>query len=706
MRLLGDANDYLGKGLSGGVLVVGPPEESPFRAEEQIVAGNVVLYGATSGLAYLRGKVGERFCVRNSGATAVVEGVGDHACEYMTGGTVLVLGPTGRNFAAGMSGGVAFVHDPDQMLPRRLNPEMVELEPLDEEDRRTIERAVPHATSAQPAPSSVRDSSRAGTRRSERDGKGDATGLPARARGDSARGRSGWVRGGRDNGGRTWLIPADSCNSAARARSGDPSRPASTTGERSTFPSDGASSPSRQPAAWTAASPFVMKGCPLGNLIPEWNDLVHRGRLAEASDRLLATNNFPEFTGRLCPAPCEGSCVLGIISEPVLIKQVELEIAEWAAASAALPPRHVGPGTGKRVAIVGSGPAGLAAAQQLKRAGHEVVVFERAEKIGGLLRYGIPEFKLEKWVLDRRLAQMEEEGTRFRTRVAVGTPPAVTEVPGAAATDASVLPVAALRSEFDALVLAAGATRPRDLSVPGRELRGVHFAMEYLKPANLVQEGALAVPPISAQGKRVVIIGGGDTGADCLGTVHRQRARSVSQLEILPMPGAARSPDNPWPTWPLILRTSSAHEEGGERLFSVATSELVDDGSGAVCALRLESVEAGTVDGRPAFLPRAGSAFEIEADLVLIAMGFIGPEVNSCVAELGIALDTRGHVAVDSSFATSAEAVFACGDMVRGQSLIVWAIAEGRSAAACVDRYLTGRSDLPAPIVPGQLALR
>jgi glutamate synthase (NADPH/NADH) small chain len=451
---------------------------------------------------------------------------------------------------------------------------------------------------------------------------------------------------------------------------------------------------------------FCHEGCPLGNLIPEWNDLVHRGHFAEASDRLLATNNFPEFTGRLCPAPCEGSCVLGIISEPVLIKQVELEIAEWAATAGVLAPRHVGPRTGKRVAIVGSGPAGLAAAQQLTRAGHEVVVFERAERIGGLLRYGIPEFKLEKWVLDRRLAQMEEEGTSFRTRVAVGTAAAATEVPGAAASDASVLPVASLRREFDAVVLAGGATRPRDLSVPGRQLRGVHFAMDYLKPANLVQEGALEASPISAEAKRVVIIGGGDTGADCLGTVHRQGARSVSQLEILPMPGTARPQDNPWPTWPLILRTSSAHEEGGERLFSVATSEFVDDGSGTVRALRLESVEAGTVDGRPAFVPTPGSAFEMEADLVLIAMGFVGPEVNGCVAELGIELDARGNVAVDGSFATSAEGVFACGDMVRGQSLIVWAIAEGRSAAAGVDRYLTGHTDLPAPIVPGQLALR
>ena len=453
---------------------------------------------------------------------------------------------------------------------------------------------------------------------------------------------------------------------------------------------------------------FCHEGCPLGNLIPEWNDLVERGRFAEASDRLHATNNFPELTGRLCPAPCEGSCVLGIIAEPVLIKQVELETAEWAASSGVLAPHRAGTRTGKKVAIVGSGPAGLAAAQQLTRAGHAVVVFERAERIGGLLRYGIPAFKLEKSVLDRRLAQMEEEGTEFRARVEVGRPDPLRaeEVPGAAATDVSVLSAKALRGEFDAVVLAGGATRPRDLTVPGRHLRGVHFAMEYLKSANLVCEGTLEVPRISAGAKRVAIIGGGDTGADCLGTVHRQGAASVTQLEILPMPGPARAPDNPWPTWPVLLRSSSAHEEGGERVFSVGTTELVDDGSGAVRALRGETVEVGTLDGRPAMVAVPGTAFEIEVDLVLLAMGFLGPEVNGCVAELGLGLDPRGNVAGHQYFATSAPGVFACGDMVRGQSLIVWAIAEGRSAAAGVDRYLTGRDHLPAPVVPGQLALR
>ncbi len=453
--------------------------------------------------------------------------------------------------------------------------------------------------------------------------------------------------------------------------------------------------------------PFCHEGCPLGNLIPEWNDLVHRGHLVEAAERLAATNNFPELTGRLCPAPCEGSCVLGINSEPVLIKQVELEIAEWDAASG-LDPRPPLRRSGKRVAVVGSGPAGLAAAQQLTRAGHDVVVFERAERIGGLLRYGIPEFKLEKSVLDRRIAQMEAEGTRFSTGVSVGVPEGPNgppEVPGARAPHAVDKAAGELLAEHDAVLLACGSTVPRDLSVPGRGLAGVHFAMEYLKPQNLACEGSIAESPVSAAGKRVVIVGGGDTGADCLGTVHRQRAASVHQLEIMAAPPATRAGDNPWPTWPLVFRSSAAHEEGGERLFGVATTELVGDSRGALRALRLEDVVLDTASGRPRFTPVAGTGRELGAELVLIAMGFAGPERGGVVAELGLELDSRGNVPVDHGFRTARAGVYACGDMARGQSLIVWAIAEGRAAAAAIDRDLMGDAVLPAPIRPGQPAL-
>jgi glutamate synthase (NADPH/NADH) small chain len=457
--------------------------------------------------------------------------------------------------------------------------------------------------------------------------------------------------------------------------------------------------------------PFCHEGCPLGNLIPEWNDLVRRDLWREAIERLHATNNFPDFTGRLCPAPCEGSCVLGINAEPVAIKQVEHDIIERAFASGWVPPQPPAARTGSSVAVVGSGPAGLAAAQQLTRGGHRVVVFERAERPGGLLRYGIPEFKMEKRVLDRRLDQMRAEGTEFVLRTQVGgrlegalDGDALVRAPAWPSGATEVLPAQDLRREFDAVLLAGGSTVPRELDVPGRSLRGVHTAMTYLKPSNLVQEGSLAESPITAAGKDVVIIGGGDTGADCLGTAHRQGARSVYQLEILPRPPDERPPGNPWPTWPLIMRTSSAHEEGGERLYSVTATELL--GEGSVEAVRLTEVRQVIVDGRPSFENVEGSELELPCQLVLLAMGFLGPERDGVLAELGIALDGRGNVATGPSWETNVEGVFACGDMVRGQSLIVWAIAEGRSAAAAVDRYLAGGTDLPAVLEPGQLALR
>ena len=430
--------------------------------------------------------------------------------------------------------------------------------------------------------------------------------------------------------------------------------------------------------------PFCHQGCPLGNVIPDWNDLVYRDRWRGAIERLQATNNFPEFTGRLCPAPCEGACVLGINGEAVAIRDIEVAIVERAFEEGWIGPEPPVVRTWKKVAVVGSGPSGLAAADQLNRAGHSVTVFERANGIGGLLRYGVPGFKMEKRVLDRRLALLETEGVVFRPNTIIGQDVVVSD----------------LRRAFDATVLACGAERPRDLAIPGRDLAGIHFAMEFLAQESRRAEGGATADRvnITAAGKRVVIIGGGDTGADCLGTALRQGCRSVTQFELLPRPPDRRATDNPWPQWPNVFRTSAAHEEGGERVYGVATERFIGDTSGHVRRLHGVRVERVVTDEDVRFVPVPGGAFSMDVDLVLLSMGFTGPEPGPLLGELGVTLTERGTVWCDERWMTNVPGVFAAGDMRRGASLVVWAIAEGRSVARSVDAFLMGQSKLPAPL--------
>jgi glutamate synthase (NADPH/NADH) small chain len=422
--------------------------------------------------------------------------------------------------------------------------------------------------------------------------------------------------------------------------------------------------------------PFCHTGCPVNNIIPDWNDLVFRGRWREAIRVLHSTNNFPEFTGRICPAPCEASCVLAINEPAVTIKNIEKTIVDRAWDEGWIVPEPPAKKTGKRVAVVGSGPAGLAAAQQLARAGHAVTVFEKADRIGGLLRYGIPNFKMEKHLIDRRVGQMRREGVEFVVNANIGVNKKASE----------------LRDEFHAIVLAGGAEHPRDLKVPGRELKGIHFAMDFLPQANKICEGDSVPNQILATGKRVVIIGGGDTGADCLGTSHRQGAAHITQFELMPKPPDERSPETPWPMWPMQLRVESSHEEGGLRDWSVNTMKFSGDASGNV--KKLHGVRVGAP---PKFEAHAGTEFDLDVDLVLLAMGFTGPVRTGMLDDLGVAIDGRGNVVADAnSYMTSVPGVFAAGDTRRGQSLVVWAIAEGRKAARGVDEYLMGTSKLPA----------
>jgi glutamate synthase (NADPH/NADH) small chain len=431
--------------------------------------------------------------------------------------------------------------------------------------------------------------------------------------------------------------------------------------------------------------PFCNTGCPLGNLIPDWNDHVYRGDLNAALDSLHATNNFPEVTGRVCPAPCEASCVLNINDDPVSIKLIERAIIDIAWENKRVLPRPAQRSTGKSVAVVGSGPAGLAAAQQLARAGHSVTVFERSDRIGGLLTYGIPDFKMEKHLVHRRVEQMKAEGVQFRTSVDIGIDMSARE----------------LKQNYDAVCLAGGSRKPRDLPVPGRELSGIHFAMDFLEQQNRRVAGDTVPDSVAllATGKKVVVIGGGDTGSDCIGTSNRQGAVSVTNFEIMPRPPDDPSPTTPWPLWPLMLRTSSSHDEGVARDFAVSTVRFTGDSNGRVTGIDCVRVEIK--EGR--FQPVPGSEFHVPADLVLLAMGFVHPVHEGMLTELGVKLDARGNVKVDADFMSSEAGIFAAGDMQRGQSLVVWAIADGRKAAAGIDQYLVGQTELQTPRVAGIL---
>ena len=711
LELTGDANDYVGKGLSGGRVIVRHPAVDR-EPTENIIVGNTVLYGAIAGEAYFQGVAGERFAVRNSGALAVVEGCGDHGCEYMTGGVVVVLGDTGRNFAAGMSGGVAYVYDPMRRFESLCNVAGVELEPIAPADpdaaddpERPRQRAV-----------SVEDS-----------GMGDLLRFDAeRLRilvekhllfTGSARARElldDW-----DNALANFVkvMPMDyrrALDRSARRTPGGRSRcrglsfsMGRPTGFLEIERHDrGYEKPDVRRRSWKeflkplpepelaeqaarcmdCGIPFCHNGCPVNNLIPDWNNLVYRHQWQAALSALHSTNNFPEFTGRICPAPCEAACTLNIDDNPVTIKTIECAIVDRGWAEGWITPHLPSHRTGKRVAVVGSGPAGMACAQQLARAGHNVTLFEKQDRIGGLLRYGIPDFKMEKHLVDRRIEQMTAEGVGFRTGIEIGV----------------TLPMDALLRDFNAVVLSGGAEWPRDLEVPGRGLDGIHYAMDFLTQQNKRLAGddearaTVGRGTITAKGKHVVVIGGGDTGSDCIGTSARQGAASIIQLEILSKPPERENKALVWPDWPLKLRSSHAHEEGTDRDWSVLTKRAIGL-SGKVEALECVRVEfAKDADGRMAMVEMPGSQFQLKADLVLLAMGFLGPRKPGMVDQARVALDPRGNVLANTNdYRTSVDKVFAAGDMRRGQSLVVWAIREGRQCARAVDEFLMGSTTLP-----------
>ncbi|RWS12234.1 glutamate synthase 1-like protein [Dinothrombium tinctorium] len=710
IELEGDANDYIGKGLSGGIIIVYPPKDLPsdFKTEDNTLVGNVCLYGATSGKAYFRGIASERFCVRNSGALAVVEGVGDHGCEYMTGGYVIVLGLTGRNFAAGMSGGIAFVYDPWKRFPDYCNQSTVELLELqDSEDEQFI---IEHLkdfvakTDSQVASRILQDwqnevkhfvkvfpyeYQRALKQLKEESAKVEID-KPAEKKAEKVKDIEDAVA---DN---SKLDKLRGFMKYKRIKGyyRDPAIRLKDWNEVYDMKFIRNNVRTQASRCMECGVPFCQSsyGCPLGNIIPKWNDLVYQDDWQEAINQLLQTNNFPEFTGRVCPAPCEGACVLGINEPPVAIKSIEVSIIEKAFENNWIKPMPPANRTGKRIAIIGSGPAGLACAHQLNKVGHWVTVFERNDRIGGLLRYGIPTMKLDKKVVQRRIDLMTSEGIRFETNADVGKNISAVE----------------MLNNFDALCIATGATWPRDLRIPGRDLNGIYFAMTFLETwqkqqMNAAQSKEPIKPAISAENKRVIVIGGGDTGCDCIGTSLRQGAKSVVAFEILPQPGPGREMDNPWPQWPKIYRIDYGHEETklkfgqDPRVYSISSKEFLDDGNGNVRGIRTVKVEWKKDEkGMWRMSEVPGSEQVYEADLVILAMGFLGPE-NYLAEQLGLALDPRSNVkASPENYRTSIPKVYACGDCRRGQSLVVHAINEGRQAARVMDSDFSGTiSPLP-----------
>ncbi|MFC1693858.1 glutamate synthase small subunit, partial [Candidatus Latescibacterota bacterium] len=670
MRLEGNANDYLAKGMSGGKVIVVPPKKSKFIPWGNVIAGNTVLYGATGGEVYIYGTAGERFAVRNSGAVAVVEGLGDHGCEYMTGGVVVVLGDTGNNFAAGMSGGIAFVYNESEMFDTRCNLDMVDIESvLSFEDklllRNIIEKYYSYTKSI----------------RAKAILNNWETSLPLFAK----------------------VIPIDYRLSLQRMQfAEDPDNESISATEEVYIPSYleyKRKDPPKRPVnerikdfkevekllrvdqveiqasrCRDCGIPYCHNfGCPVNNRIPDWNIMIAENSWKQALEILHLCNNFPEITGRICPAPCEPACTLSINMPAVSIKHIELQIIEKGWKNGWIEPQPASTKTGKRIAIIGSGPAGLAAAQQLARKGHSVIVYEKDDRIGGILRYGIPDFKLEKWVIDRRLKQMRIEGVNFETNVNVGID----------------ISVGYLKRSFDAIIITAGSKVPRDLHIPGREFSGIHFAMDFLTQQNRENAGD-EIPvdeKISASGKSVLVIGGGDTGSDCVGTSRRQGATNIYQVEILPRPPETRLYNNPWPDWPMIMRTSSSHEEGCERMWAVMTKEFLGK-DGKVDSIRLVELEWLQNNGKQVFREIGGTEFEIKIQLVLLSMGFLHFEHCPLVEGFGLKTDERGNVDVNSQSITSVPGVFAAGDSVLGASLVVKAISQGRNTAEAVDRYL------------------